>query len=137
MRDDLTELPPSEIMERWRPGSYDPPWNWDDERQSLFEEECKCCGAVGTYQKRIIQKMQDGWFGEPIKLGDDGRLWDGHHRLLAAHALRVEKVPVQFGKTEYLPEPGWSMVFRGLTNRWRDFLTLRSDVDTVPPKEET
>jgi hypothetical protein len=122
VRDDLGEMSPAEIMASYRPGSEDPPWTWDDERQSLFEEECKCCGSVGTYQKRVIQRLQGGWFGDPIKLGDDGRLWDGHHRLLAAHALRMEKVPVHYGKTEYVPERGLSMVFQMVTDRWRNFL---------------
>lgn len=31
---------------------------------------------------------------EPIWLGDDGRVWDGHHRIYVAHQLGMDYVPV-------------------------------------------
>ncbi|WP_323986217.1 ParB N-terminal domain-containing protein [Microbacterium plantarum] len=31
---------------------------------------------------------------EPILLGSDGRIWDGHHRIYAAHRLGLKRVPV-------------------------------------------
>ena len=30
----------------------------------------------------------------PILLGDDGRVWDGHHRILVATDMGMESVPV-------------------------------------------
>jgi hypothetical protein len=33
-------------------------------------------------------------FKEPIYLGHDGRIWDGHHRLCVADALEWRHVPV-------------------------------------------
>lgn len=32
----------------------------------------------------------------PILLGNDGRVWDGHHRLCVADGMGIEYVPVQF-----------------------------------------
>jgi ParB-like chromosome segregation protein Spo0J len=32
---------------------------------------------------------------EPILLGNDGRVWDGHHRITAAHQLGIEEVPIK------------------------------------------
>lgn len=32
----------------------------------------------------------------PILLGSDGRVWDGHHRLLVARILGLKRVPVTF-----------------------------------------
>lgn len=32
---------------------------------------------------------------EPILVGDDGRVWDGHHRLAVAAALALPQVPVR------------------------------------------
>lgn len=92
-------MTPTEIMEKYRPGSFDPPWNWEDERESLWRGECAHCGAIGNRQQLIIQKMQtEGWFGDPVLLGNDGRVWDGHHRLLAAVALGLEDIPVEYWK---------------------------------------
>lgn len=35
---------------------------------------------------------------EPIILGLDGRVWDGHHRICAAFDLGIEHVPVKFSE---------------------------------------
>lgn len=35
---------------------------------------------------------------EPILIGSDGRVWDGHHRLCVAHALQLATVPVEFAR---------------------------------------
>lgn len=33
---------------------------------------------------------------EPILLGDDGRVWDGHHRVCAAMYIGESSVPVEW-----------------------------------------
>lgn len=38
--------------------------------------------------------IQEHGIREPVVLGDDGRVWDGHHRLLVADALGLNSVPV-------------------------------------------
>jgi hypothetical protein len=58
-----------------------------------------------TYRYRGVADItasfpRDG-FREPISLGDDGRVWDGHHRLAVADALNLRRVPVEFAVTDY------------------------------------
>ena len=43
---------------------------------------------------RLVTSIQAFGIREPILLGDDGRVWDGHHRIYAAHRLALEAVPV-------------------------------------------
>lgn len=33
-------------------------------------------------------------FLEPVLIGNDGRLWDGHHRVYVAHVLGYDEIPV-------------------------------------------
>ncbi|MGO2860631.1 MAG: hypothetical protein ACTIC1_05705 [Brevibacterium sp.] len=40
----------------------------------------------------------------PILLGDDGRVWNGHHRLLAARILGFTEVPVVHADDGYTDE---------------------------------
>jgi len=37
---------------------------------------------------------------EPILLGEDGRVWDGHHRIWVAQLLGIEHVPVTYAKDQ-------------------------------------
>ena len=39
--------------------------------------------------------LRDG-MKEPVLLGSDDRVWDGHHRLCVADLLGMEYVPVEF-----------------------------------------
>lgn len=51
-----------------------------------------------TLRHRVLDVMDSvlaEGFREPILLGRDGRLWDGHHRLAVALALDLE-VPVTY-----------------------------------------
>lgn len=41
----------------------------------------------------LLDALHDG-IREPILLGDDGRVHDGHHRLAVAVALMLDEVPV-------------------------------------------
>lgn len=36
----------------------------------------------------------------PILLGNDGRVWDGHHRIYVAHALGFKSVPVEHARSQ-------------------------------------
>lgn len=90
----LTRMDLSDILEQYRPGSRD--WTWDDERQDLVTRDYEVTEAM---RQTILQKG----FGfadnsEPILLGNDGRVWDGHHRLILAmiyspQYLMVELAP--------------------------------------------
>ena len=66
----------SEIMGRWRPGSYDPPWTWDDEAADLDSR-----GELAD----LTESVREHGVREPVLLAGDGRVWDGHHRVIAAY----------------------------------------------------
>lgn len=51
-----------------------------------------------THPERLAELAMDVllWgIREPILLGSDGRVWDGHHRLCAANLLGFDVVPVE------------------------------------------
>lgn len=114
----LREMSVAEIMRRWRPGSFDPPWDWDDEAADLRSHVCACCDQPGHYQAKVEEKLraEGPWWSEAtIMLGPDGRVWDGHHRIVAAHALGIESLPVEVVKG------GWARRYDRL-NRLRSWL---------------
>lgn len=55
-----------DIIKNYRPGSRD--WNWVDE----FDE------------------IEERLFSQPILLGTDGRVLDGHHRIRLAVAVKYD-----------------------------------------------
>lgn len=73
----------SEIMARWRPGSYEAPWTWLDEAREI----------AGPYQDALTEYIKEHGIPGRICLGNDGRVWDGHHRLVAAYQLGDLEVP--------------------------------------------
>lgn len=44
--------------------------------------------------RELSLSIQEHGIREPVVLGDDGRVWDGHHRLLVANTLGLNGVPV-------------------------------------------
>jgi len=42
----------------------------------------------------LVASIRSEGIREPILLGTDGRVWDGHHRIYAAHLLGIEVIPV-------------------------------------------
>lgn len=87
----LTRMPLRRILAEWRPGSHD--WSWDDEYADLVDDDVT---------RRIEERVLDEGIGftdhiAPVLLGSDGRVWDGHHRIVLAmkHGiteLRVDEV---------------------------------------------
>lgn len=45
----------------------------------------------------FLSVLQNG-IREPLLIGDDGRLWDGHHRLYVAYTLGFTHVPVKHAR---------------------------------------
>jgi hypothetical protein len=86
----MTELMPlDDLLAGWVPGSQAQPWTWEDEErhilaspydQARLEASINALGFTGTF---------------PILLGHDGRVWDGHHRVVAARRLGLTHVPVE------------------------------------------
>jgi len=101
----------SELLENYRPGSFDPPWSWDDEVHDLHHNApCPTAYAItqgidvepcddpspGCYQRRLEEHLREvGAITQPVCLGGDGRVWDGHHRIVAAIRLGFDEIPVE------------------------------------------
>lgn len=72
------------VMRNWCPGEE---WSWEAELAEILEDRpLKWLGLL----RSILDKGFRDPVGdeEPVILGDDGRVWSGHHRILAAHAAR-------------------------------------------------
>lgn len=104
----------AELLATYRPGSHGDDWTWDDEAADLVSAECYCtsvghpseladsvtvvsepCGQPGHYQLMLERHLSAaGRIEQPIHLGPDGRVWDGHHRIVAAMRLGFDQLPV-------------------------------------------
>lgn len=75
------------ILDRYRPGD-DWPGGWMDEWRVLLAQDTDAILdlAIDVAARGVLV---------PIHLGPDGRVWDGHHRLLAAILARRREVPVE------------------------------------------
>jgi ParB-like chromosome segregation protein Spo0J len=62
------------------PGSFDPPYSWDDEADHLWANEPE-------RMSRLVDDIARNGQARPVMVGDDGRLWDGHHRVTALRHL--------------------------------------------------
>lgn len=90
-----------EVTSGYCVGSAD--WSWNEEARDLDQHPCPCCGERGHYQKSLEADIALNGIRHPVLLGDDGRVWDGHHRIAAAMRLRCP-VPVKFASPA-LPFP--------------------------------
>lgn len=64
-------------------------WSWRDEYDDLMKRD-------STEMEVLIASIRADGIREPILLGSDGRVWDGHHRICAAMHLGLDTVPVEF-----------------------------------------
>jgi len=77
----------SDLLAGWAPGSYDDRWTWNDEREWLWH----------CHREQMVDLIADisaNGVKEPVLLGDDLRVWDGHHRICAAIELGLDEVPI-------------------------------------------
>jgi hypothetical protein len=87
----IRHAPAAEIMGRWQPGSYDThpdtgaPWTWSDEIADIRSRDEL---APLLFSVRLLGILA------PALMGDDGRVWGGHHRIVAGH-LTGELVPYE------------------------------------------
>lgn len=82
-------LPTATVLKRYRPGSGD--WDWPTEWADIIQHD------GGVTIAGLISDIATHGVREPLLLGDDGRVWDGHHRLLVARLLGIETLPVEYG----------------------------------------
>ena len=78
----------TDLMRDYTPGDGH---SWDDEMQWIRTNH-------DAYFTRLETNIGILGIREPILLGDDGRVWDGHHRITAAHQLGLTEVPVEHAK---------------------------------------
>ena len=83
----------AQILAFWRPGSHD--WTWADEYRDLISE---------PVTDRIRQRVASEGIGfaddfAPVLLGSDGRVWDGHHRIVLAIEQGVSFLNVEMAAT--------------------------------------
>lgn len=69
----------------YKVGSGD--WSWQDEYEELYER---------SYQHQLTDDIRKNGIKEPVLLGNDGRIWDGHHRICAAMHLGITEIPIEF-----------------------------------------
>lgn len=52
----------------------------------------------GARIRALIGSVLRTGIRSPILIGSDGRIWDGHHRIYAAHVLGIRQIPVQYAR---------------------------------------
>ena len=73
------------IQENFTPG---------EETSAWAEEFAWILDFHGDYVSDLLTDIEKSGIKVPILLGDDGRVWNGHHRLLVARILGMAEVPV-------------------------------------------
>ena len=81
-----TTMPLADVLDRWIDGEghgwvTEAVWLLTHDRQRMNE---------------LIASIRQHGILEPILLGTDGRVWDGHHRIVVAWLLRLREVPVKY-----------------------------------------
>jgi hypothetical protein len=79
------EIDNAAVMTVVDPGNEGP---WGEELALLWT-------ALRNEMAALLDSVVADGFRDPILIGDDGRLWDGHHRLAMELALGIS-VPVEF-----------------------------------------
>lgn len=88
---DLEHKPLAQIITFWRPGSHE--WSWADEYADLM-------GRHAYTTDRIRDRVKEEGAGfidhaAPVMLGNDGRVWDGHHRICIAIEQGIPELAVE------------------------------------------
>lgn len=84
----LTKMRLTDILAGWKPDSYALDKSWADEHFYLSTQD-----QVKTFEIRELILQKGFGFDDlkkPIKLGNNGVVWDGHHRLVIAMELKPE-----------------------------------------------
>jgi hypothetical protein len=73
------------ILTEWRDGNET---GWDEEFEWLEENHVDKLTA-------LLEDIKQNGIREPILLGTDGRVWDGHHRIYCASILGIRMIPTE------------------------------------------
>ena len=85
------------LCDTFRPGSQGDDWTWADEAAWVIRNHADKLAA-------LVEDVAANGIQEPVLLGTDGRIWDGHHRILAAR-LTGRAVPTR-AAVDHAPPPG-------------------------------
>ena len=88
-------LPVDYILDNFTPGDEDR--TWDTEFKAILNFNPPHVGKLWT-------DIEENGMRVPVLLGDDGRVWNGHHRLLIARLLDMQEVPVVHAQDGYTDE---------------------------------
>lgn len=107
----MVVIPLNVVLTKFVPGSYPQPWSWDDEERNILEARCRDhnvgddamaphwgdghCAEPGWYQLSLEEHIRVHGITQGVLLGNDGRLWDGHHRVVAARRLHIDQIPIE------------------------------------------
>lgn len=112
----MVDMPLADLVVTYVPGSHRQPWTWDDEERDILQRQGCCASGECAWPERHIEHEVSGSYqlalevhiretgvvpfseGNEILLGHDGRVWDGHHRIVAARRLGIESLPVEFAQ---------------------------------------
>lgn len=78
----------TEFLATIKPGSRGDDWTWDDESLDLWRHD-------QATMRRLTDDIAANGQQTPVTVGDDGRVWDGHHRVAALDALGEQWVLVR------------------------------------------
>lgn len=70
---------------------------WETEFADLWNREPESMAE-------LLADIAANGIREPILLGDDWRVWDGHHRLAIAHHLDLADVPIAYAHQQATKE---------------------------------
>jgi hypothetical protein len=80
----ITTMPTADLLASYRDGDEH---GWAQEFAFLRREHAARIDMLAT-------SVQERGMATPVLLGNDGRVWDGHHRLCVADMLGLAEVPV-------------------------------------------
>lgn len=85
----LVKMPLASIVAFWRPGSFD--WTWKEEFEDLVHD------PVTDRVRERVALEGIGFMDHiaPVLLGNDGRVWDGHHRICIALEQELQHLFVE------------------------------------------
>lgn len=83
------------LMHEYRPGSQPEPWSWSDEYEHLWGS-----AEHATRTRVLADDIAVNGQKEPVLAGGDGRIWDGHHRIVIAVRLGLHAVLVDWAGKE-------------------------------------
>lgn len=72
----MPEIDLGSFLNTYPPGSHGDDWTWDDEHADLWTRD-------SAHMLAMAHHLHKGGTLPPVTVGDDGRVWDGHHRVVA------------------------------------------------------